>query len=129
MLRGPGDVFPTSPSLPHCWDGTSDTLLLLPDTEGEVPAIVFHVLSENFIMQSSVFSTSTLVTQHYYLMLSALPFSILPGSYYSEGKMTSREVKKHPQDCDDGNNKTRVEILTTPLPLLEPTSHFPQHRL
>lgn len=96
----------------------------------EVPAIVLYVLSEPFVMQSSVFSTSTFVTQHYYLMLSALPFSILPGNCYNGGKITSREVKKRPQDCADGNNKTRLEIFTGALlPLMEPTSHFSQHRL
>lgn len=55
VLRGPGDVFPTS-SPPNPYYGTSDTLPLFPGTKGK---FAVSILGEIFIMQSSVFSIST----------------------------------------------------------------------
>lgn len=104
VLKGPGDVFPTSLSPPHCWAGILDTLPLLAGTEGTVTVIIFCVLSENFVMQSSVFT------------VTALTFSILLENYFNWGKW-------HPEseETPPGNNKARVEILTvTLLPLMEP---------
>lgn len=52
VLREPGDVFPASPSPPHSWDGTLDTLPLFPGTKGKFAASVFSILSEVFALQS-----------------------------------------------------------------------------